>query len=507
MAVAHNGTGDAQVSELIGRTAYMPMQLYRSRGLVMSLDQTIPDYAFYDRLRRGKEPGYKLGALFAPRIEHIFSTWVFGRGVTVKLAEGGNADNPDDPRNATDALLKEFIDAEHAQLMRVKKDALGLGMQYIFVNPDGTLSIPSPDTVEETFDELDYRTLRQVKITTKLPSGWTIEDVYTSTARTITYKKGSEERVERYPILIGRIPYVRIAHAQSGNELYGHSIHEDLLKLYDQYDDVIHKQLDGAKLLGNPLLAIWGLKDLTAVIDANKPATQAEYYDREGNVVTRPELNIDTNSILLIGEGGMAGFIAPPVGFSADTQQSLKTLFLLLMDRTGIPEFIWGNELSSARASSDTQMMQWAHDIEGQQTSDEGWLLDLCDIWLAYKALTMPVVIDALKAEWPPVLDENREQRLKELEFAASQNLLTDKTKLELTELPVEDAGEEVQKAAGEAQARADDAMARQQAMQPPMPQANGQGTPVAQMAGNGYNEAEASAIVAGAIRTLAGGE
>lgn len=507
MAVAHNGTqADERVAEIIARTSYMQTQLYRSRGIV-SVDQTIPDYAFYDRLRRGKEPGYKLGALFAPRIEHVFAAWVLGRGLTVKLAQGGNKDNPNDARNITDGLLADFIDSAHAQLMTVKKDAMGLGMQYIFVNADGTLSIPSPDTVEETFDELDYRTVVSVKITTKLPSGWTVEDVYTAEARTITYKKGEQERVERFTNLVGRLPYVRIAHGQSGNELYGHSIHEDLLKLYDQYDDVIHKQLDGAKLLGNPLLAIWGLEDLSAVIDANKPAQNATYYDRDGNLVTRPELNIDMNSILLIGKGGMAGFVAPPVGFTADTQQALKTLFLLLLDRTGIPEFIWGNELSSARASSDTQMMQWAHDIEGQQKGDEAWLLDLCAIWLAFRALSEPVVLDTLKAEWTPVLDDNQELRLKALEFAANHNLITDKTALELTELPVEDAGEEVEKAAAEAQSKADAEMARQQALQPTMPQENGQGAPVAQMQGNGYNDSEASAIVAGAIRQLAGGE
>src|SRR5690606_23320494 len=139
-----------------------------------------------------------------------------------------------------------------------------------------------------------------------------------------------------------------------------------------------------------------------------------------------------------IGKGGDGKFIAPPVGFTEDTKTALKSLFLLLLDRTGIPEFIWGNELSSARASSDTQMMQWAHDIEGQQKADETWLLELGSLWLATAALTDPlVVVDDLKVEWPPVLDENMELRLKALEFAASRNLLTGKTMLELTELPV----------------------------------------------------------------------
>jgi len=495
------------VAEIIGRATYGLAQpsVFRSRGAVVSVDQTIPDYAFYDLLRRGKQPGYKLGALFAKRIEHIFAMWVLGRGVTVALTESGEADNEDDPRNYTDAELADFINANHSTLMEVKEDALGLGDQYIFVNADGSLSVPSPDTVEETRDPLDYRTVTSVKITTKYPE-ITIEDLYTAVDRVTTWKKGNEViRTKTYANLIGRISYVHITHGMSGNETHGHSIHEDLLKLYDQYDDVIHKQLDGAKLLGNPILAFTGLEDLRAVIDANKPQTPETYTDQGGNEITRPMLNVDTNSIMLIGKGGDGKFISPPVGFTADTQQALKTLFLLLLDRTGIPEFIWGNELSSARASADVQLTQWAHDIEGMQKADERWLLDLCLIWLAWRALIDPlIVLDALATDWPPVLDENQELKLKAIETARANNLLTDKTTLELLQL-VDDAGEEVEKAQGQAQARAADEMARMEA-QAKIAAANAprQGA-VGEMAG--YNGTEAAAIVQGAIRQLAGGD
>lgn len=475
-----------RVAELIGRTGnHTNLRIYNSRGIT-SVDTTRTDYAFYDALRRGKQPGYKLGALFAPRIERILSGWVLGRGVTVKLTEAGDRDNPDDPRNMTDKLLRDFIDAEHAHLMTVKEDALGLGDQYIFVNADGTLSIPSPDTVTTEYDPLDYRTVISRTITTMLPDGVTITDKYTATERVLTIKKGAEiQSEETFTVLIGRIPCVHITHGKSGNELYGHSIHEDLLKLYDQYDDVIHKQLDGVKLLGNPILTISGLEDLAAVIDANKPAQNSTYYDRDGNEVTRPELNLDSNSVILTGKGGKSEFIGPPVGFTADTQQALKTLFLLLLDRTGIPEFIWGNELSGSHATADTQMNQWAHDIEGQQKDNETWLLDLCEIWLATEALTDPsVVVDDIKAEWPPVVDENQELRLKMLEYASANNLLRGKTMLELTGLPVEDAGAEVEAAEAE--------------MPDPEPAAPANAEAVAQMHGDGYNQ---GAVIRAAIR------
>jgi hypothetical protein len=119
---------------MVGRAAPLTNRsIYNSRAAITSVDATVPDYAFYDLLRRGKQAGYKLGALFAKRIEHIFAVWVLGRGVTVKLAEGGDDNNPNDPRNLTDAALDEFLETNHALLMSVKEDSLGLGMQYIFV--------------------------------------------------------------------------------------------------------------------------------------------------------------------------------------------------------------------------------------------------------------------------------------------------------------------------------------------------------------------------------------
>lgn len=498
-----------RVQEIIGRAVLGTAQLsvYQSRGVV-SVDETIPDYAFYDKLRRGKQPGYKLGALFAKRIEHIFAAWTLGRGTAIELTEQGDPDNADDPITYTNGELSDFFNVHHALLMTVVEDKFGLGDQYIIVNADGTLSVPSPDTVEVTRDELDYRTILAVTITTKLPKGVVITDEYRADGRTLTVKRMVDnklvEKSKRFENLIGRIQVIHLAHGKSGNETNGHSIHEDLLKLYDQYDNVIHKQIDGAVLLGNPILTISGLEDLSAVIDANKPLTPATYADQDGAEVTRPELNVDSTSILLIGKGGSAQFVSPPVGFTADTQQTLKTLFLLLLDRTGIPEFIWGNEMSSARASSDTQMIQWAHDIEALQKADERWLLDLCEIWLATAALVDPkLVVDALKVTWPPVLDENQELKLKSIELARANDLLTNQTTLDLLQL-VDDAADEIEEAQTEAKARADDEQQRTIAQAKAMPKPTVGGA-VKQM--NGYNEREATAIVAGAIRTLAGGE
>jgi hypothetical protein len=245
-------------------------------------------------------------------------------------------------------------------------------------------------------------------------------------------KQGDRAVVTEYENLIGRIPVVHLTHGRSGNETNGHPIHEELKTLYDQYDDVIWKQLGGAKLLGNPLLAFEGLEDVRGVQNLNAVSPQETYAGSDGTTTERPQIKVDTSAALLVGKGGKASFVGPSVGFTADTQQSLKTLFLLLLDHTGIPEFIWGNELSSSRSSSETQMDQWTKDIGGLRRHDERWLLE------------------DLQVDWPALLDENKEILLKFIEFAKLNGLVTDKTALELLAL-VDNAPDEVTKAQAEA--------------------------------------------------------
>lgn len=551
---------DQRVREMIGRTAYPGLQssLYRSRA-VKTIDETQPEYAYWDSLRRCKLPGYKLGGLFAKRIERVLASWIFGEGINVTLNKDIAEQYPEESVIYTNEQLKNFIDAlldsgqdnegdtldlddqSGSMLLNIFRDAAGLGDQYPVVNSDGSLSIPSPDTVEMVRDELDYRLVLAVRITTKLDKV-TIVDEYRADGRTVTIRRMVNDRiveeVEQYANLIGRIPVVHVAYGRSGNEIYGHSIHEELRPLYDQYDDVLEKMLDGAKLLGNPFLAFTGLEDVQGVHDGNKPASTQTYADMQGVETDRPLLNLDKTSIFLVGKGGDAKFVSPPVGFSDDVKASLSVLFWLLFEHIGIPESLWGGELSSARATSETQLAQFVKELKGWQKENGGWVVKLCKIWLQWRALTDPrLVVDKLSADWPAAVEKDKELLLKLVQYARDAGLLKNETALRLLEL-VEDAAAEVEEGQVEAQARADDEQARMEAQAAAAAKAQPQrvgemsrkdeggrmkdesrdpdsGAPSGPLilslqdmhnSSFGYNEVEAQAIVAGAIRQIAGG-
>lgn len=471
------------VSEMIGRVAMGAVAIFKNNRWRKSVDETIPDYAFWDRLRRGKEPGYRLGGLFAKRIERVLAVWVLGGGVAITVdpepaqpgaprghPPGGAvpaADNVDYTNTKLAAFVASLLDAgvqdasdqddedqTSSILMTVFKDAIGLGDQYIIVNPDGSLSVPSPETANVERDPLNYRRVTAYEFVTVLDN-ITITDRYERTGRTVTIKEGDTvKEVLQFANLIGVIPVIHVAQGMTGNEIYGHPIHDPLLELYSEYDDLAYKQIGGAKLLGAPILTLAGLEDLEAVKNLNDPDATETYIDEDGVEQTRARLNIDREAVLLLGKGGTASFTAPPVGFTEDTKNTLKLLFLLLLDHTGIPEVVWGGELGSARATSDTQLDQFVKDIEGIQKDQGGWIVKLCKIWLRYRALTdRRIVVGNLLLEWPPLIGEDDEIQLKKIESAHNMGLLRAETELTLLAL-VDDPAAEVAAAAKERKAR-----------------------------------------------------
>jgi hypothetical protein len=450
------------VREIIGRYTAGEVDLWTIRNVAMpkTFDETKPDYEFWDKFRRGKALGYKIGALFAKPIADILSSWELGQGFVAKLEQEQEAGESVEATDYTNSELADFLNKNHALMVDVEKDKLALGDQFVIVNPDATLSVAPPNTVGITRDPLDYRNVTAYTITTKA-AGYTIEDQYRADGRTVTISKGNEEMVQQFENLIGEIPVIHFVNERSSNECYGHPVYEALLPLFEEYDDTAYKMIDGVKLMGNPVPSIEGLEDLTQVENLNQTQDDDEYTDKDGNAETRRTLRFDKNPLFLIGKGGSLNFKGPQTGFTGDTQTALKILFLMTLDHTRIPEYLWGGAIASSMASAETQEPPFVSYIQERQKGMEENITKLLRIWSLMKSLVDPqMMVGDLTINWLPVKPESTDTTIKKVEVAKQHSLITDETALDKLDL-VDDAQAEVEAAQAEAK-KAQDEFQRQ---------------------------------------------
>lgn len=462
-----NGSGRV-VSEIIGRTTspYARITTWRK-----SVDATKSEYTFWSHLRRGKEPGYELGALFADRIAEIDAEWTLGDGFIV---ETGN--------ETVDEECAAFVDEHLDEFMTWRKDASAHGDAYLIVNPDASLSMANPDCVDILTDDLDYTRVVGYRITTVLDKV-TATDEYRLDGRTVTFKTGdmkigavlvgmgyeqtsvSEYRRE-YANLTGMLPVIHLPNDREANEVYGHPIYEALLKLFARYDDVLNKSLDGVEVMGRPIPVAEGLEDPEEAMRANSTRTE-DVTDKDGATQTVPVVDFEDLTMLWLGKGGSFKF-AGPGSFSADSVAMLKKLFYLMLEHTGIIEAVWGGAIASSKASVDAQMPAFVKYLKGRRTATTKAVQQLVTVWLAMKRLTTPLAaLETVKIHWPSLESEDEALKLNKLNAAHDRGVIRDETYLRLLDIVDDPAAEvEAAKAEGETdESRLQEAVDREMAM------------------------------------------
>lgn len=465
-AALHEGTGaPGAIREMIGREARLNVAGMK----VKSIDATITNYRFWDRFRRCAAQGYELSGAFARVITQTLTAWVIGeRAPHIRVDLPPDADEALTARvEYTNGLLADFTDGLSVDLQTLVDDLYGLGDQYLILNPDGTISIPSPDAVTVERDALDYRRVLAYTITTNLDAG-TITDRYTATERTLSILRKGAQQAETltFDNLIGMIPVVQWSNDRGANETNGRPIYEGLLHNFSRYDDLIQKMVDGAELMGNPVPTLEGMRDPLETIQLNGSATDDEYVDDVGESHPRYRIRFDALSTMVVGDGGTFKFTTPPVGFTNDTRATLKSLWMLIMEHTRIPEAFWGNELSSARASASEQLKTFYKYIESRRLAiagtqadapDRGGLLRLARLWLLQRALTDPqiVVDEALRVEWASLSQQDAQIVREWAALLHERGTIRDATLVGLSDL-VDDPAAEVDLARQEAEERAD---------------------------------------------------
>lgn len=428
------------VSEIVGRTA--PPNLMRTMSGAVSVDRTQTDHRWWSYFRRGKQPGYELGSVFAQPALNIMAAWALGDKFT-PVTEAEPVD---------DRLLK-FIDDEFDTLLTWYVDGLGLGDAYIIVNPDGSLSMPGPDTVEKITNDFDYKTVMAYKVTTRLDKV-TIIDEYRLDGRTVTIREGGKETPFYFDNPLGEIPVIHWCPGREANELYGHPVYEAILKVFTEYHDTLSNSLTGIKIMGRPVPVAEGLEDPEAAKELNKTGDET-VEDSLGNVKTRPVVDMADVEMFWLGKGATFKF-ASPGAFAQDSRLMLKALFLITLEFLNIPEFVWGGAIASSKASADAQMPAFVRIVALWRTMFERPLLDLLRIW-SRTVSAFEFLPDAgrIQVTWPDVAGADEKILLAKIDQADRIGAITRETALRLMDL-VEDPATEVEAADAEAETRRD---------------------------------------------------
>jgi len=465
--------GRQTVKEIIGRVVN-GSNLWSIFRTTNNVDETTPDYFYWDRFRRAVIPGLKMASLFAKPAAEIKADWIVGEGFQVALAEeNSNAAAVD----YTNGLLGRLAQRIKGMMLTMVTDLKGLGDQYIVVNPDGSFSVPSPEMVKMDYTGMDYRVAERCTIRTKREN-YEIVDEYRLDGRTITVTSNGTDRTilatlladgwevageksvkQEYENLIGKLPVVHFANDRSANETHGRPMYEGLLHLFDRYDGISEKGMDAAEIMANPI-PVFKLDDIDDAVDANAEPIDQLYTDESGTARARKRISFDRFATIMIKVNEAFEFVSPVRGFTDDLKSMLKLMFLLILEHLRIPEVVWGGELGQARASASEQMKTFYMHIAGQRLalegmggddllglSAQGGIHELMDIWLRTRSLfDRQVIVAPVRVAWSALGEANDELNLKWAQALHQDGVITDETYVDMSGR-IEDSTAEVENA------------------------------------------------------------
>jgi len=446
------------IREIVGRVANTNIWQTRSTTTV---DNTVPDYAYWDRLRRGMVQGLRLAGLFAKPAAEIKTDWIMGDGYQVELATDADAAENENVQY-TNKLLTGLVTRYKSTLLTLVNDLKSMGDQYVVVNADGTFSVPSPDTVKYDYSMLDYRQPVKATITTKMTK-FVATDEYRLDGRTLTietsdkdlaadlladgYSSADGKKFQKtFENLIGRLPVVHFPNDRSANETHGRPMIEGLLHLLARYDAELEKALDAAEIMSNPI-PVFNLEDPAASEDANASPDPDEWQDGTGATRTRTQIEFDRFATILLQLDEKFDLVSPDAGYTNDIKAMLKLLFLLILEHLRIPEVVWGGELGQARASASEQMKTFYMHIASQRLQLEGagadedlgfaaqgGIHELMDVWLRTRALIdRKVVVMPVRIKWSALGEADDKQNLEWAKSMHMDGVITDETYVDMS--------------------------------------------------------------------------
>lgn len=447
------------VKELIGSarqwsiSAQTPLSLFNFRDISHS------DYAFWDRARRGRARGMEISGLLLKPLGSKVAAWVLGIPPLWKVDDAALRD-----------ALNQLIQNLHPKILKTFEESLNISDCYIVMNADLSATVIAPHFVKPIVDERDWSKVIGYKITQSVQHPeqtgrtMTVVDEYTATNRvqTVTVDGGvSRQRV--FKNVIGMVPVVKVSNILGADEENGRPEGDALVPLLQAYGQVLEAALKGNILQGRP----------TPVIKKMGTADQVKkFWDRLGRTqtITKADGTTETittipfNSDQLLTLGGDAEFsYEAPGSFSSDTETLLGLLFYLLLQHAEIPEFVWGNAISSSKASAESQLEPFLKWIQKKRGATRDWLTQIATIAAAYLCVINPnMKFQVPTIQWQPIADKDGRLTLDAIKFGYLNGLIDARTALVLMPIEINEPDATLFKAQLELEARQEKAAQNQ---------------------------------------------
>jgi hypothetical protein len=406
------------------------------------------DYDYYRRLYRGQVSGLQLSSLLVKPIVSKLSAWTLGRAPRWKL------DN-----EASQESLSQWWNDAHPDVLRAWRGALKQGDAWAVVNSDMTITLLPPDSVDPIVADDDFGMIL----------GWRVSQVLehpeTTRRMTVIDEYYLERRIHRveidgmvreettYPNLLGRLPIVHIANQPDDGEVFGHPEAEALLGLMHKYGEIMDAAIEGNVLQGRPtpVLTFETVDDLEKFDEDNASYETQTLPSGASQRVKIYDVQLDQ---LLVASGATFEYKAPG-SFTGDTAQLLEILFYLILEHSELPEFVFGNAISSSKASTETQLPVFLRFVEARRGEMVFWLTEIAEIALSYLALTTPgVTADTPTLQWEPLDQQDGTLTLETIRWAFAEGLLDEMTALQLMPVEIEDPESVLEKARQEREER-----------------------------------------------------
>lgn len=414
-------------------------------------DWSRSDYVFWRKAYYGQARGLEISGLLIKPLVSKVAAWSLGRAPRWKLES-----------EASQEALTDWWGKNHPHILKAWRESLKLGDGFIVINADLSVTLLRPDCVDPIVAEDDYsqiigwrvtQTMQHPETTRRMV---TVDEYYIDRRIHRVEVDGLTTQTQTYTNLIGMLPIVAIPNQADDGETFGHAEAEALLSLLHRYGEVIDAAIEGNVLQGRPtpVLLFETVDDLDKFDDEN---ASFETQTLPNGTSQRVKLYDVDLSQLLVASGATFEYKSPG-SFTGDTAKLLEIMFYLLLEHSELPEFVFGNAISSSKASAETQLPVFIEFIKMRRGEMTGWLTQIAQIAMAYLSLITPgVALETPSLQWEALDQEDGKLTLDTIVWAYKEGLIDRRTALMMAPVEVEDIDSVLDKAEEEKKARAVD--------------------------------------------------